>query len=195
LVGRAFSGVGFNSTLLRDFTAGNISTFEQLGIWLGFGLLIRGRLFDRSVGPGVRVSQFKFLPMGFLVAAPRHASAARVGNHSPWAGMAFVAIFALNLLMGAGTFHDYIVHFADPVNNFGQSRVINPSSLAFFRDLIDATSYTNGLRKMSPPGREFTCFISFLLALLLIRAVWNQRDRLRAADPKLLVISPARYSQ
>ena len=180
-----FLVLGFNSALLRDFTAGNVSTLEQLGVWLGFGLLIRGRLFAAALVLAC-VSQFKFLPIGFLllllVKRPSE-------GWKPFAlgCMAFVAIFALNLLMGAGLFHDYIVHFADPVNGFDSRGVTNPSSLALFRDLVDATSYTNGSPENVAAGTRIYVLYLILLALLLIRAVWKQRESLRAADPKLLV--------
>ena len=180
-----FLALGFNSALLRDFTAGNISTLEQLGIWLGFGLLIRGRLYAAALVLAC-VSQFKFLPIAFLVLLlvnrPRE-------GWKPFAlgCIAFVAVFALNLLMGVGLYHDYILHFADPRNEFDSRGVTNPSSLALFRDLMDATSYTNGLPENVAAGTRIYVLYLILLVLLLIRAVWKRRERLRAADPKLLV--------
>ena len=180
-----FLALGFNSALLRDFTAGNISTLEQLGIWLGFALLINGRLYAAALVLAC-VSQFKFLPIAFLVLLlvnqPRE-------GWKPFAlgCIAFVAVFALNLLMGVGLYHDYILHFADPRNEFDSRGVTNPSSLALFRDLMDSTSYTNGLPDNVAAGTRIYVLYLILLALLLIRAVWKRRDRLRAADPKLLV--------
>lgn len=180
-----FLVLGFNSALLRDFTAGNISTLEQLGIWLGFGLLIRGRLYAAALVLAC-VAQFKFLPIVFLtlllVNQPR-------AGWKPFAlgCMTFIAIFALNLLMGAQLLHDYILHFADPLNEFDSRGVNNPSSLALFRDLMDATSYTNGLPDNVAAGTRIYVLYLILVALLLIWAIWKRRDRLRAADPKLLV--------
>ena len=180
-----FLALGFNSALLRDFTAGNISTLEQLGIWLGFGLLIHGRPYAAALVLAC-MSQFKFLPIVFLVLLlvnqPRE-------GWKPFAlgCMAFVAIFALNLLIGVGLFHDYILHFADPRNEFDSRGVTNPSSLALFRDLMDATSFANGLPENVAAGTRIYVLYLILLVLLLIQAVWKRRDRLRAADPRLLV--------
>jgi hypothetical protein len=33
-----FIALGLNTSLLRDFVCGNIATFEQVGLWFGFGL-------------------------------------------------------------------------------------------------------------------------------------------------------------
>jgi Glycosyltransferase family 87 len=180
-----FLALGFNSALLRDFTAGNMSTLEQLGIWLGFGLLIHGRLYAAALVLAC-VAQFKFLPIAFLPLLL--ANQPRDGWKPFVVGcVTFVAVFALNLLMGARLFHDYIVHFADPLNEFDSRGVNNPSSLAFFRDLIDATSYTNGLPENVSAGTRIYVVYLILVALLLVKAVWKRRDKLRAADPKLLV--------
>jgi hypothetical protein len=180
-----FLVLGFNSALLRDFTTGNISTLEQLGIWLGFGLLIRGSLYAAALVLAC-VAQFKFLPIVFLTLLL--VNQPRVG-WKPFAlgCMTFIAIFALNLLMGTRLLHDYILHFADPLNEFDSRGVNNPSSLALFRDLMDATSYTNGLPDSVAAGTRIYVLYLILVALLLIWAVWKRRDRLRAADPKLLV--------
>jgi hypothetical protein len=180
-----FLALGFNSALLRDFAAGNISTLEQLGIWLGFGLFIHRRPYAAALVLAC-VSQFKFLPIVFLVlllvSQPRE-------GWKPFAlgCMAFVAIFALNLLMGVGLFHDYILHFADPRNEFDSRGLTNPSSLALFRDLMDATSFTNGLPENVAAGTRIYVLYLILLVLLLMQAIWRRWDRLRAADPKLLV--------
>jgi Glycosyltransferase family 87 len=180
-----FLTLGFNSALLRDFTAGNISTLEQLGLWLGFGLLIRGRLYAAALVLA-GVAQFKFLPIAFLVLFLIHWP--RDGWKPFVLGCtAFMAIFALNLLMGAQLFHDYLVHFSDPLNEFDSRGVTNPSSLAFFRDLIDSTSFRSGLPENVAAGTRIYVLYLVLLALLLTQAIWKRRDRLRAADPKLLV--------
>jgi len=180
-----FLVLGFNSALLRDFTAGNISTLEQLGLWLGFGLFTRGRLYAAALVLAC-VAQFKFLPIVFLtlflVNRPRD-------GWKPFAlgCITFVAMFALNLLTGVRLFHDYIQHFADPLNEFDSRGVTNPSSLALFRDLMDATSYTNGLPDNVAAGTRIYVLYLILVVLLLIWAVWKRWDRLRTADPKLLV--------
>jgi hypothetical protein len=162
-----------------------MSTLEQLGLWLAFSQFIRGRPYSAALLLAC-VAQFKFLPIVFLVLL-------LVGRQrdgwKPFAVgcLAFVAIFALNLLMGAGLFHDYILHFSDPLNEFDSRGVANPSSLAFFRDLIDATAYTSGLSENVAAGTRIYALYLILTALLLVRAVWKRRERLRAADPKLLV--------
>jgi hypothetical protein len=63
----------------------------------------------------------------------------------------------------------------------------NPSSLAWFRDLIDLTSYAPGLPYNRLSGTIAYGVFLVALTLIMIRAGWNLRASLRRADPRLLV--------
>lgn len=178
-----FIALGLNATLLRDFTCGNISTFEQLGLWLAFGLLVRDRPYAAAVILAC-VAQFKLLPAAFIALIPL------VRPNDGWkpclTGFAlFLALLALNPLCYPELTQNYLSLFTDANPRMDDRGVHNPSSLALFRDLIDLTAYAPGLPYNRTAGTR--AYIAYLVALilLLIRAGWNMRGRVRAADPRL----------
>lgn len=180
-----FLAVGFNAALLRDFTAGNISTFEQLGIWLGFSLLTRQRLYAAAVIFAC-IGQFKFFPAAFMGLIPMVAP--REGWKPLTTGCAlFLALFSLNAVITPGLFHNYFGLLSDAKALADDRGVINPSALALFRDILDSTSYTNGLPDNVRAGTLVYGFYFAILTLSLIRVLWSKRDLLSKCDPRLVV--------
>jgi hypothetical protein len=177
--------LGFNSALLRDFVTGNISTFEQLGIWFGFGLLLRDRPYAAAVVLAC-VAQFKILPIAFLTLIPLSRP------HDGWkpfiAGCAvFLGLLALNSVFCPGFTHDYLGLFSNSNLRMDDRGISNPSSLAFFRDTIDLTAYMPGLSYNQTAGT--LAYIAYLAALILvlIRLAWSRRAKMRDADPRLIL--------
>jgi Glycosyltransferase family 87 len=180
-----FIALGFNATLLRDFVSGNISTFEQLGIWFGFVLLLRNRPYWAAIAFAC-VAQFKLLPVAFIGLIPLLRP--RDGWRPLVAGcVVFLGLLALNPALSPHLTHDYLTLFSDSNLRMDDRGIVNPSSLAMFRDLIDLTAYAPGLSYNVAAGTNV--YIVYLAALVLVLAVgaWSTRFKLRGADPRLVM--------
>jgi hypothetical protein len=180
-----FIALGLNASLLRDFVSGNISTFEELGLWLGFGLAVRQRPYAAAVVLAC-VAQFKLMPIAFLALIPLMRP--RDGWKPFLVGCAiFLGVLILNQLWSPGLTGDYLALFSDVNLRMDDRGANNPSSLAWFRDLIDLTSYAPGLHYNRVSGTIAYGVYLVALTLILIRAGWNRRTSLRHQDPRLLV--------
>jgi hypothetical protein len=180
-----FIALGFNATLLRDFVSGNISTFEQLGIWFGFSLMVRDRPYAAAAILAV-VAQFKLLPIAFLALLP--LSTRREGWKAVLLGAGlFAGLLGLNEIISPEQTHEYLGLFANSNVRMDDRGVVNPSSLAFFRDLIDLTAYVPGLPYNLEAGTRV--YLIYLVALLLvvIRALSRAKVGIREVDARLLV--------
>jgi hypothetical protein len=178
-----FVALGCNAALLRDLTCGNISTFEQLGIWLGFSLLLRDRPYAAAVLLAC-VAHFKLLPVFLIGLIPL------VRPNDGWkpclTGIAvFLGLIALDQLCYPELTQDYLDLFSNANTRMDDRGVHNPGSLAMFRDLIDLTAYTPGLPYNRTAGTRV--YLGYLVALLLvlIRAARNMRGKVRNTDPRL----------
>ena len=180
-----FIALGFNAAVLRDLVSGNISTFEQLGLWFAFGLLVRERPYAAATVLAC-VAQFKLLPIAFLALIPLVRP--RDGWKSFVAGGAvFSGLLMLNLEWSATLTHQYLSLFANDNLHMDERGIINPSSLSLFRDVLDLTSYAPGL-----PYNRVSGTIAYGIYLgmlgLMVSWVWlNRRAALRQAEPRLLV--------
>jgi hypothetical protein len=180
-----FIALGFSASLLRDLVTGNISTFEQLGLWLGFCLILRGHPYAAAIVLAC-VAQFKLMPVVFLTLIPL------VRPNDGWkpcmVGLAaFLMLLLLNQLWSPGLTGDYVALFSNANLRMDDRGIANPSSLAWFRDLLDLTSYAPGLPYNRVSGS--IAYGAYLVALMLImmRAGWNRRAQLRHVDPRVLV--------
>jgi hypothetical protein len=180
-----FIALGFNATLLKDFVTGNISTLEQVGIWLGFSMLVRGRPYAAAVLLAF-VAQFKLLPAAFLVLIPL------VRPRDGWkpfllgCGL-FVGLLGLNLVVSPELTHDYLSQFSDANVRMDDRGINNPSSLALFRDIIDLTAWVPGLSYNREAGTRVYLFYIAALLLILIRATSGRVRRVLSSDPRLIV--------
>ena len=123
--------LAYNATIYADLVSGNISIFEQLGLWIGFAALLQGgyALFSLCV---VLVAQFKLTPIFFavlLLLAPKRPQ---------WLWFAvcvvgFVAVFLLNLLFQPALLKDFFT-VAAALDERGAN---SPGTLAFVRDVFD----------------------------------------------------------
>ncbi|HEY6923989.1 MAG TPA: glycosyltransferase family 87 protein [Steroidobacteraceae bacterium] len=182
-----FIALGFNATLLKDFVTGNISTLEQVGIWLGFSMLVRGRPYAAAVLLAC-VAQFKLLPAAFLVLIPL------VRPRDGWQAFLlgcglFVGLLGLNFLISPGLTHDYLSQFTNANVRMDDRGINNPSSLALFRDIIDLTAWVPGLSYNRDAGTRVYLFYIAALLLILIRAISGRVQRVLNSDPRLIVYS------
>jgi hypothetical protein len=123
--------LAYNGAIYSDLVSGNVSLFEQLGLWIGFAALLHGRyaLFSLCL---VLVAQFKLTPIFFsvlLLLAPTrpqwHWFATCAGG--------FVAVFLLNLLLQPALLKDFFT-VAPTLDERGWN---SPGTLAFVRDVFD----------------------------------------------------------
>ncbi len=180
-----FIALGLNTSLLRDFVCGNIATFEQVGLWFGFGLAVRQRPYAAAAVLAC-VAQFKLMPVVFLALLPL------MRPRDGWkpflvGGSIFSGLLILNLLWSPGLTGNYLGLFSNANLRMDDRGANNPSSLAWFRDLIDLTSYAPGLPYNRLSGTIAYGVFLVALSLIMIRAGWNLRASLRRADPRLLV--------
>jgi hypothetical protein len=180
-----FLALGLNSALLRDLVSGNISTFEELGIWFGFSLLVRNRPYAAAVVLAC-IAQFKLLPAALLALIPL------VRPRDGWKPLAvgcavYVGLLALNQPFSPDLTHNYLAQFSNANLRMDDRGINNPGSLAMFRDVIDLTSFMPGLDYNRQSGTIAYYAYLAALVLILIRAGWNKRAALRTADPRLLV--------
>jgi len=180
-----FIALGFNAALFRDFSSGNVSTFEELGIWLGFTLLLRDRPYAAAVVLAC-VAQFKLLPAAFICLIPL------VRPHDGWkpfllGSALFLGLFALNPVLNPPLTHDYLEVLSNTNSSLDERGSENPSSLALLRDVMHLGANVPGLADNRTTGT--LVYAAFLLALLVVlaRVIWSERQKFRNADPKLLL--------
>jgi len=85
--------LGFSDTVFNDLFAGNVSTFEALALWTGFGCLKRGRLLA-FVALVLLASFAKLVPLGFLVLVLLSAHRRRVLIFGGALGLALLSVLA-----------------------------------------------------------------------------------------------------
>jgi hypothetical protein len=164
----------YNGTIYSDLVSGNISTFEQLGLWFGFAALLRGRYaaFCLCV---ILVAQFKLTPILFallLLIVPRRPQ---------WTWFVvccagFAAVFALNFVLQPALLHDFFT-VAPALDERG---TLAPGTLAFVRDVIDLAG---GAHYSDRTRVDELAFLSAALAVGVVSALTVVRHRLRASEP------------
>ncbi len=89
-------------------------------------------------------AQFKLLPVAFIALIPL------VRPHDGWkpmlAGCSLcMGLLALNQVLWPQLTADYILSFGDAGTRMDDRGIVNPSSLALFRDFLDLTANMPGL--------------------------------------------------
>lgn len=180
------AGFAFNSTLIRDLNAGNVSALEQLGLWLAIALIDRDRLgaFGLLI---ITISQFKVTPVLFLLLL--------VWRQRPqWiplvlsAGAAAV-LFSLNLLVSPRLTSEFI-RIASVRDERG---ALNPSSLALIRDALEWMG-----APPSAPGVDLVLFLCVVVMVwgltictVLKRRSWRPEERTSIGTTTLLCFAYA----
>lgn len=124
----------YSSTLYRDFAAGNITIFEQLVLWLGFGFFIGRRylLFGLCIA---FIAQFKLQPVVFLglllIVERRPQWRALMGSVA-----AFVGMVGLDFLLQPSLMAGFVARMVRGGDNLYEVGSINPSLLAIIRESI-----------------------------------------------------------
>jgi hypothetical protein len=176
----AYLGLAYAGTIYADLVSGNVSIFEQLGLWLGFVALLRGH-YARFCLCIILVSQFKLTPMFFsllLLLLPKVPQWKWLT--ACWAG--FLAVFSLNFILEP----TLLKGFFDVAPALDERGTQNPSTLAFIRDVVDLVT---GLRYSSGGHTDELAFLVVALAIGLISLVAILRYRRTGpeADPTVII--------
>jgi hypothetical protein len=119
----------FCSALPIDLRVGNVSVFEQLGLWLAFSQLLRGRawLFAALV---VLAAQLKLLPAAFLVLLLVYWDRPRWGPF-----FASAAVFLGTLAANRFLHPEMFSRFWALASGLDERGAVNPCSLALIREV------------------------------------------------------------
>jgi hypothetical protein len=172
--------LAYNGTIYSDLVSGNVSIFEQLGLWIGFVALLQGRyaLFSLCV---ILVAQFKLTPIFFavlLLLAPKRPqwqwfAACAVG---------FVAVFLLNLLFQPALLKDFF-SVAAALDERGAN---SPGTLAFVRDVFDRIG-GSGFSERTRADEAIFAIAALAIGVFSLAVVVRHRRASAEPDSKLIV--------
>jgi len=129
-----FVWLGFYSTILIDLQAGNVSIFESMLLFLGFLCFLKQRLYS-FVFLIVLAASFKIMPIFFLILlllAPNRYSLKCFALGC----VGFLAFALLNLVLFPDLTKQFISWAPRTTNELEH---LNPSSLAFIRDMLSSS--------------------------------------------------------
>ena len=159
--------LAFDATLAADLSSGNVALLESLCLWHGFSLLVRGRPWPLA-GYLILLAQVKVAPVAlaavFLVIAERPL----------WRPFLVTLAGAGSILALNPLFHPELTRrFATAAVALDERGILNPSSLAFFRDLVE------GMRNRQvavAAHLELVLYGAFAAWVLLLSvAAWSRR--------------------
>ena len=172
--------LAYNGAIYSDLVSGNVSLFEQLGLWFGFAALLQGRyaLFCLCV---ILVAQFKLTPIFFSVLL------LFVPKRPQWQWFAvcaagFVAVFLLNLVFQPALLKDFFTVAAV----LDERGVQSPGTLAFIRDVFDrigGPTFSEGTRA----DEAVFVIIALAIGVFSLAAVLHHRRANAEPDSKLIV--------
>lgn len=174
----------FKSALLRDLTAGNIAIFEQLGLWTGFYLILRQRLYLAGAILAL-TAQFKLMPVVFLglllICGPTR-------NWKPFVVSAalFSGILALNYLFMPEMSDHYLRALASSNPNLDERGEINPCSLAMLGDAAAVITDLGIPLSATFVNSVYLLYVAVFGAAILL-VLFKYADRLSSIDPRLLI--------
>ena len=182
----AFVLVAFNGAVFTDVRAGNVSLFEQAGLWLAFALLLRAHYWA-FVWLIVAIAQFKLVPilfLGMLLIVPERPRIA------PFAVGA--AVGGLSLLIQFSAMPALFTDFLRHVRELDERGNLNPSSYAAARDFLAM------FRRYAKLGPEVT-FASYALGVVVtlgvsFRTWWCHRRWLRTHAQWTIVLACCTYA-
>jgi hypothetical protein len=159
-----FVWLGFYSTILIDLQAGNVSIFESMLLFLGFLCFLKQRLYS-FVFLTVLAASFKIMPIFFLILlllAPNRYSLKCFALGC----VGFLAFALLNLVLFPDLTKQFISWAPRTTNEQGH---LNPSSLAFIRDMLTSSSDHFGLA----PNSILVSVIYLAVAIWIFSRSWR----------------------
>jgi hypothetical protein len=153
-----FATLIFNAAIFKDLTTGNISVFEQLGIWWALYFFLKGRLKPFVILILI-VSFFKILPIIFLLFIP-FSKEKKKWTYFVLGGVGFACFLGLNALVEPELTLSYITNFTG--NAIEEGGIGNASSLEFMK-------HTGRLLEMSPASSiPIITYLIFIITVLIV---------------------------
>lgn len=171
----------FNAALVRDFETGNISVFEQLGLWFAFSLLLRSRWWGFAVVlllvGSVKLTPLLFLALPLLLGGRRRAIVTVSSAGAAAVLGAGVAVLSPNL------FNGFMQNLHEPAGR----GIVNPS---LYQALVDGQGFFERHAGIHLPGWFAVLLFCLSSACILILAVWGIRTLSRQGRPnrELLIV-------
>lgn len=158
---------GFSGTIYLDLVAGNISIFEQLGLWTAFWALRRQKT-GLFYGLVVLVACFKITPILFLL-LPLILEEGRKWKQPLIAFFGWLALQAASYALQPQLYENFLVL----ASKLDERMPHNPSSLALIRDI---SQYLNDKGLLLPAWLPVIVFL--ILVLVVAWFTWARlRDR------------------
>lgn len=167
---------GFGGALYVDLVSGNISLFEQLGLWLAFYALIRNRLSLFCLLLAF-VSLFKLSPILFLVLLVFSEGRGRI-RLLLVTGLGFITLHGLSYLAHPELFGTFL-RLARQLDERG---LRNPSSLALLRDGFEFLEQKN---LAVPSITPFALYLALSMTIVLV--TWWVMRRVHKVDRPVMV--------
>ena len=144
-----FALLAFNTSIFVDIAAGNISIFEQFGLWLGFFFLLKRRLFLFCLAI-VLIANFKITPLFFLVLL------LFINDKKKYLYF-FASLFTFGMIQAVYYFfsplyQDFLIFGLQLEKGWG-----NPSSFSLLRTLISGLAPRTGRCHILCPSRWRLC--------------------------------------
>ncbi len=167
-----FALIAFNGALYLDLRAGNISLFEQLGLWLGFFFLLKKKpvLFGLCV---ILAASFKVVPLVFLgillIFGRRKYIISFAGSL-----LAFGLLHGLSYAAQPFLFKEFLRVFFTMLRE--TRGITNPSTFVWLQNVLDGISAA--VSNKAPSG--FLIYGTFsLLAAAILFMTWKALKRLK----------------
>lgn len=174
-----FLMLGHSSAIYSDLVAGNVSTFEQLGMWLAFTCLLTGRYAWFCVLLALS-SQFKLTPVLFsallVVVPPRREWGWLVATVA-----LFAAMFMLNRVLDPRMWE----LFWSSAQQLDERGWANAAMLPLLRDLLDLASAGSSSRTLLDEGAYLVSAAA--VGLVSLVALLRYRDRAPQFDRALVI--------
>jgi hypothetical protein len=170
----AFVLLAFNGALYVDLLSGNISLFEQLGLWLGFFFLLKRKpfLFGLCV---VVIANFKVVPLAFLLLFLFLDVKKKWLHFFGWLA-GFLGLQAVSYALNPFLFKGFLRVFFSMLRE--TSGVLNPSTFVWLQNLI-RDYYPRLLGSVPPALMIYVVFglLAVVIAWLTLLALGRLRRR------------------
>ncbi|MEP0823291.1 MAG: DUF2029 domain-containing protein [Ignavibacterium sp.] len=170
---------GMNAALYTDFSAGNISVFEELVLWAAFWFFLRERygMFCAFI---LIAASFKLTPLLFLALLwlsdhPRRHRLIALST----------AVFAGSLVLTALVSPNLFFSFLDNLDQPAGRGIVNPSSLMFFTSGFERLGALTGMNL--PSIIPILAYLAFVV-ILTVTALRTVRPHLAGRDPDTRMI-------
>ncbi len=171
-----FCLLAFNATIYIDLGAGNISIIEQFLLWLAFAFYLKRRWLLFSVFVVIAAS-FKLVPILFL-GLLWFADEKKKYWYFAGGGLAFGVTLLASYIVAPTLFVEFV---RDSVGRADWERgIVNPSSLAFFREAHDLLAAKFGI--VASPKILRALFL--VLVATVLSATWKAYVALKPVHEK-----------